>query len=92
MGKVDCLSIDKCECFFNSSDHRPSHFHVKNVQDKWEIRVYIETTTKDELHFDFKFPKSGKEINSKIQREIRTKVVDNRKDLIEEWSNKVCEE
>ena len=80
------------DCFFNSSDHRPAHFHVKCVQDKWEIRVYVETTTKDELHFDFKFPKNGKKVNSSILNEIRTKVVINRARLIQEWSIKVCEE
>lgn len=92
MGKVDCLSVGKCECTFYSSDHRPAHFHVSNLQEGWGIRAYIETTTSDYLHYDFCYPKSKQSINVKIEKEIRDKIVRNRDALLKEWSEKVCEE
>ena len=61
MGKLDCLSVDWGNCFFNSSDHRPPHIHVESKSEDWEIRVMIETTTADQLDYNYKYPKDKKE-------------------------------
>ena len=90
MGKVDCLSVTWGNCFFNSSDHRPPHFHVECTSEDWEIRVMIETTTRDTLSYNFKFPKNRKEgIASRYQKEMRTLVINRREILMKEWESKV---
>ena len=90
MGQVDCLSVTWGSCFFNSSDHRPPHFHVECTSEDWEIRVMIETTTANALDYNFKFPTSRKVgINSTYQKELRALVVKHRETLMKEWESKV---
>lgn len=90
MGKVDSLSISGCECFFNTSDHLPPHFHVKSKDGMWEIRAFINGTTKEQLVYEFKFPSHRKvPIFRKLEKEIRKKIVQNRINLLKEWENKV---
>lgn len=90
MGKVVSLSISGCECFFNSSDHLPPHFHVKSKDGMWELRAFINGTTKQQLVYEFKFPSNRKvPILSKLEKEIRKKIVQNREKLLGEWEAKV---
>jgi hypothetical protein len=90
LGKVGGFNLDGLEAFFRSSDHRPPHFHVKKP-DEWEIRVYILTTTKNNLHYSFKFPKNNsKSINSKEKKRIINFVINKRKSLLVDWETQVC--
>lgn len=90
MGKVDCLSVTWGSCYFNSSDHRPPHFHVECTSEDWEIRVMIETTTANALDYNFKFPKDRNEaIASKYEKELRVLVHNHRITLLKEWETKV---
>ena len=52
LGKVGGFNLDRLEAFFRSSDHRPPHLHIKKAGE-WEIRVYIATTTKNNLDYSF---------------------------------------
>ena len=56
MPPVDAISIPGLDLVFLSDDHWPPHFHAKR-RGEWEIRVYIQTTTKADLHYDLKWPK-----------------------------------
>ncbi len=90
MGKVDVFHLPGYECIFRSEDHNPAHFHVKNKQDGWEIRVFITTTTDKELDYNFKVPSDRKKaIPGDIQKEIRKAVSAHRDELMKEWDSKV---
>lgn len=89
MVKVESFCIQGLEAFFRSNDHHPCHFHVKK-QGKWEIRVYILTST-EKLHYSVKFPKNQKQLpNAKEERLILDFVIKNRGKLYIDWETKVC--
>ena len=88
MGKVDAFSIDGLRLWFNSSDHRPPHFHVKKPGD-WEIRVFILTTQENSLDFNIKVLFSKRQPTSAEQKKIANLVVTHREALLEEWETKV---
>lgn len=86
---VDAFSITGLDLDFLSNDHWPPHFHVTR-RGKWEIRVYILTTTKDKLDFDIKWPKNaGAGPRGRLQRTLRRHVVLHRAALLEEYRAKV---
>lgn len=88
MGKVDCFSIDGLSLLFYSNDHRPPHFHVRSR--KWEIRVLIETTTADNLHYTIKWSQlQGRQPKPKTLQSIAAKVCEHRLALLDEWQRKV---
>ncbi len=91
MGKVECFSLPNLNLIFYSNDHLPAHFHV--IGSKWEIKVYIETTTRSSLHYSIKWSRLRRKTPSaKSLRAIATKVCDHRLQLLEEWERKVlCE-
>jgi hypothetical protein len=91
MGKVECFSLPNLNLIFYSNDHLPAHFHV--IGSKWEIKVYIETTTRYSLHYSIKWSRLRRKTPSaKSLRAIAAKVCDHRLQLLEEWERKVlCE-
>lgn len=88
MGKVSCLQLAGLDCWFNSSDHLPPHYHV-GKRGEWEIRIYVRTTTASDLDYDVKW---GKAPAARVLREIRDLTVEKRVELLEEWEKKVCQE
>ena len=91
MGKVECFSLPNLKLILYSNDHLPVHFHV--IGSKWEIKVYIETTTRSLLHYSIKWSRlRQKTPSAKSLRAIAAKVCDHRLQLLEEWERKVlCE-
>ena len=89
MPPVDAISIPGLDLVFLSDDHWPPHFHAKR-RGEWEIRVYIQTTTEADLHYDLKWPKRrGAGPDGSLQRELRKRVVKHREKLLKEWNEKV---
>ena len=89
MGRIGEFNIEGLQAFFRSSDHRPPHFHVKKAG-KWEIRVYILTSSKNGLDYSFKFPKNKSALlSSQEEKEILGFVIDNREKLLLDWQTKV---
>jgi hypothetical protein len=92
VGKVDCFSLAGLDIYFNSSDHRPPHFHVGCAD--WEIRVFIDTTSVESgLSFNYKYPRNPSKnfmgITSKQKKELLGLVVNHRAQLLQEWQQKV---
>lgn len=83
MGKVDCLEIDGCQCWFWSHDHRPPHFHVKRAGE-WEYQVFFheEPPYMEQVW-------AVKRIPGRLQREILRSASEHRSELFVEWSRKV---
>jgi hypothetical protein len=40
MPKVEAFRVDGLDLWFNSSDHRPPHFHVE-LPAVWELRIFF---------------------------------------------------
>lgn len=40
MGRVGAFSLPGLDLWFNSSDHRPPHFHAEKPG-AWEVRIYF---------------------------------------------------
>ena len=90
MGKIEEFSLKGLQAFFRSSDHHPPHFHVKKAG-RWEIRVYILTSSKNGLDYSFKFPKNKSvSLTSKEEKAILGFVTSNREKLLLDWSTQVC--
>jgi hypothetical protein len=86
MGRIECVQIDGCVCWFYSRDHRPPHFHVKRAGE-WEIRVFFhEEPPYYEEVFVVRRP------SSRVTREILTHAHSFRAQLYLEWSEKVVPE
>ena len=91
MGKVECFSLPNLKLVFYSNDHLPAHFHV--IGSKWEIKVYIETTTRSSLHYSIKWSQLRRKTPSaKSLRAIAAKVCEHRLQLLAEWERKVLRE
>ena len=91
MGKVECFSLSNLKLVFYSNDHLPAHFHV--IAGNWEIKVYIETTTRSSLHYSIKWSRLRRKTPSaKSLRAIAAKVCDHRLQLLAEWERKVLRE
>lgn len=90
MAKIKAIPDgDELEFFFNSSDHMPEHFHVKHSGGRWEIRVYIKTSSDTHLDYDFKFPKNSTSIPAKFRDLILEKMKGKEVELLKEWEEKV---
>ena len=88
MGNVKCLTLSTFKLIFYSNDHRPAHFHV--ICEKWEIRVFIETTTPQSLHYDIKWSRlKSRNPSRKTLKTIAEGVCKHRKALLKEWASKV---
>jgi hypothetical protein len=93
LGTVSAFTIQGLDIYFNSSDHRPPHFHVEFID--WQIRVFIDSTsTENGLHFEYKEPKNPPKnfrgITKKQRKELLEMVVNHRAALLLEWEQKVC--
>ncbi|MGL6342214.1 MAG: DUF4160 domain-containing protein [Waterburya sp.] len=90
LGRVEEFSFRGLQAFFRSTDHYPPHFHVKK-SGRWEIRVYILTSSKNGLDYSFKFPKNKSvTLTSKEEKAILDFVTSNREKLLLDWETQVC--
>lgn len=83
MGKVDCLQVAGCECWFYSRDHPPEHFHAASPGE-WEVRVlFLRQPIEIEVVYEIrKIPRS-------VLESLRRVAGASREDLFVEWSQKV---
>lgn len=88
MPTVDAFTIAGLDLAFLSNDHWPPHFHATSPG-AWEVRVYILSTTADDLDFDTKWPPRGAGPNGRTQRTLRRLVVEHRSSLLDEFDRKV---
>jgi hypothetical protein len=90
LGRIEEFSFQGLRAFFRSNDHRPPHFHVKRPG-RWEIKVYILTSSKNRLDYSFKFPKNNSVIlTSQEEKAILGFVTRNREKLLLDWQTQVC--
>jgi hypothetical protein len=85
MGKVSCFKLDGVECWFNSQEHRPPHFHARK-KGHWHVRVYFQKT-KDDMIERATGPRermSSKDANALTDMAERC-----RAELLKEWEKKV---
>jgi len=88
MPRVECLELPGLDAWFNSSDHGPPHFHVRE-KGQWEIRVYFRSCVEGYLDFSEKF-RLGKRGPSPKDRTIILKaVLSDRDRLYLEWQARV---
>jgi hypothetical protein len=92
VGKVDCFALPGLDIYFNSSDHRPPHFHVECTD--WQIRVFIDDSSLDSgLSFNYKvprnLPRNFRGVSAKQKKELLRLVVNYRAQLLQEWQEKV---
>jgi hypothetical protein len=40
MGRISCFGLEGIQCWFNSQEHKPPHFHAKR-RGEWEVRVHF---------------------------------------------------
>lgn len=91
LGAVEAFTLGgSLNCWWNSSDHRPPHFHEKR-KGEWEIRVWFLTCSTGRLDFQFKWPSRGGMVDSTDQKEILQAVLKHREALLIEWGQKVIE-
>jgi hypothetical protein len=88
MGKVSCFKLEGIECWFNSQEHRPAHFHAKR-KGQWHIRVYFQQP-KDKMIQRVR----DRRLRSRISKADRNSIVDvaelYREELLVEWEQKAC--
>lgn len=87
MGRVEAISVEGLDLWFNSSDHLPPHLHARKAG-HWEVRVYILETTLDELAYESKWPPAAS-LPARVAKALREEVVKNRAALLSEWESKV---
>lgn len=87
MGQVDAFEISGLDCWFNSHDHLPAHFHARRPGE-WEVRVFFLLCTTDDLAFEVKW---GGDPSKKYRRAILKAVLESREALLLEWEKKVCQ-
>jgi hypothetical protein len=85
MSKVSSFTIAGIDCWFNSQDHRPPHFHARR-KGQWHVRVF------------FLMPKSGmiEPVTRHLARmakadrnALREMGAAHREELLGEWEEKV---
>lgn len=86
MGKLECFSVDGLDCWFNSHDHLPPHFHARRPGE-WEIRVFFLLCTEKNLQHEIKW---GAEPSKKYRNAILDAVSSHRAELLTEFEEKVC--
>ncbi len=83
MGKVDCLAVPGCECWFYSKDHPPEHFHCASPGE-WELKVFfLRCPVEYEIRYEVR------RVPRRMLRSILSLAEANREDLFTEWSRKV---
>lgn len=84
MAKIDCFSIEGVQCWFNSQEHKPPHFHAKR-RGEWEYRVYFQKLENEMLEVKWR--------NGRISRQDNKSLCDKastfREELLKEWETKV---
>jgi hypothetical protein len=85
---VDCIALDGLELWFNSNDHGPPHFHALRLGE-FELRIFFLACTDEHLEYELK---RGKKPASRMRKQLRDLVVENREKLLHEWDRKVCRE
>ena len=85
VGRVEAISLDGLELWFNSSDHLPEHIDVGR-RGAWEIRVCFLLCTEQKLEFDRKWGKGSTAIKGNILKSV----LEHRAALLVEWERKVC--
>lgn len=84
MPHVKSVRINGCDCWFNTNDHPPPHFHLKDKGGAWEFRVFILTEpVKLETVFAIKRPPP------RLQRKVGLEVSRHREQLLQEWEKTV---
>lgn len=91
MPLVTCFRLNGLQLMFYSSDHTPPHFHAE-MPGEWNIRVYIETTTAEQLHYEAKWPTNpAPRLGAKLLKTLATLTAQHREALLQEWEAKVCQ-
>jgi hypothetical protein len=84
MGKLSSFSIEGMQCWFNSQDHKPPHFHAKK-SGQWEYRIFFMKKAAEMLEVKWQ--------KTRISRQDRTTLCDEasecRPELLKEWEEKV---
>jgi hypothetical protein len=84
MGRISCFGIEGVQCWFNSQEHKPPHFHAKR-RGEWEVRVHFMKSRTEMLEVKWK--------NERISRQDRKILCDKattyRPELLKEWEEKV---
>jgi hypothetical protein len=83
MGKVDAFRIAGLDLWFNSADHKPSHFHAEKTG-VWEVRVYFLRDPSEMVE-----KKWGDDPKAAELKKLRTLAETHRLSLLEEWERKV---
>jgi hypothetical protein len=84
MGRISCFSIEGIQCWFNSQEHKPPHFHAKR-RGEWEFRVYFLKSRTEMLEVKW----SVGRITKQDKRIICDKATTYRPELLKEWEEKV---
>jgi hypothetical protein len=88
VGRVEAFSIAGLDLWFNSSDHRPPHFHARRAGE-WEVRVFFLLCTDTHLEVSVKWRDRRRHISRKHLEALRVAAVQFREPLLEEWEVKV---
>ncbi len=83
MGKADAFQIEGLDLWFNSSDHKPPHFHVEKAS-AWEVRVYFMRGPSEMIDV-----KCGTEPSGRDRRSMTKLAEAHRIELLIEWETKV---
>jgi hypothetical protein len=84
MGRISCFSIEGIQCWFNSQEHKPPHFHAKR-RGEWEVRVYFQKPEMKMLDVKWLVGRISKQ-----DRKILCDMASNfRPELLKEWEEKV---
>jgi hypothetical protein len=85
MGKVEAFRLQGIECWFNSQDHSPPHFHARK-KGKWHVRVYF---LEPRAGMFERVPGAQGRFGAGQGRMIYEMVKDTRDSLLLEWERKV---
>ena len=85
MGKVEAFTLAGIECWFNSQDHGPPHFHARR-KGKWHVRVRF-MESKDDM-FERVRGAQGR-FSARQRNSLYETVKEIRGELLLEWERKV---
>jgi hypothetical protein len=84
MGRISCFGLEGIQCWFNSQEHKPPHFHAKR-RGEWEVRVHFLKSRTEMVEVKWQ--------NERISRQDRKNLCDKAKtyrpELLKEWEEKV---
>jgi hypothetical protein len=86
VGKVDSFQSEGLQCWFNSDDHLPPHFHAEKPGE-WEVRVYFLRAPKE--MFETKWSKRKGNPSKATLGSLAKRVEAERANLLVEWESKV---